>query len=207
MEAEEWVERVRQRERGAEKLIRLGNICLTARLASRAAELYREVLTMGHYPEALLGLGNVEVLARNRDQAREYLMQALNLESPAGEGSVGAVSLGMHVLQQLKGLRDPVANCKTWIATLPRAGVAQALAGVSFIVCAVSAEEARQEMDAMLVAMTPGTPPVSAAWILARKEQQPAGGAGGSVGPVKVKRGCCVERVLLAQSNRWHPSR
>jgi heat shock protein HtpX len=175
VEAEEWVERVRQRAGGAEKLIRLGNMCLTARLDARAAELYREVLTMGHYPEALLGLANVEVMARNRDQAREYLIQALNLESPAGEGSVGAVALGVQVLQQLRGLRDPVANCKTWIATMPRAGVAQALAGVSFIVCAVSAEEARQELEAMLAAMTPGTPPVSAAWTLARKEQQPAG--------------------------------
>jgi tetratricopeptide (TPR) repeat protein len=174
-EAEEWVERVRRRASGAAKLIRLGNICLTARREARAAELYREVLTMGHYPEALLGLGNAEAMARNRDQARGYLIQALNLERPAGDGSVGAVSLGMQVLQQMKALRDPVANCKTWVATLPRAGVAPALAGVSFIVCAVSAEEARRELDAILVAMTPGTPPVSAAWAMARKEQQPVG--------------------------------
>jgi heat shock protein HtpX len=173
--AEQWAELIRQSPDGPLKFVKLGETYEAARLDARAEEHFQHALTVGHYPEALLGLGRLETHRQNKDQARLHLLAALDVLRPLGENSVGPLPLVVPILQQLKLLQDPVQNCRGWVAAFPANVKPVALANRAFLIYAPNGEEAKKSLNTMLQAMQPDVPPPAANWKSAPREQQPDG--------------------------------
>jgi hypothetical protein len=75
-------------------------------------------------------------------------------------------------------VREPVPNCQAWVASLNGGVVTAPLLHHSFIMFAVSREEAERQLMRVFAAMQPGLPPVDTSrigWRMAPKEQQPDG--------------------------------
>jgi Zn-dependent protease with chaperone function/tetratricopeptide (TPR) repeat protein len=179
--ADQWTEFAAQHPDDPHKFVRLGNAYEAARQDKKAGELFHQALAQGHYPEALIGLGRLEIHRRDKEKAREHLTAALNLNQTVGEGSANTVDLVIPIFQQLRLLRDAVLGCKAWIATMSAKMVPAALANVSLLVYAASLDEAQASLatalDAMQAGATPPLPPVpgAVAWKLAPRVMQPDG--------------------------------
>jgi Zn-dependent protease with chaperone function/tetratricopeptide (TPR) repeat protein len=176
--AEEWTERLKRNSAGAHTLVRLGGVYESCRRGERATGFYTDALVGGHFPEALLGLGRLEAVKQNKENARGHLLAALDLERSPAEGSCGPLPIFQSALEQLLILQEPTANCVAWIATLNGTGAPVALANKSLMVFAPNREEAEQSLSGLLGAMRPGRPPVlpeTIAWRQAPQEQQPFG--------------------------------
>ena len=176
--AEEWVERLKTNSAGPRTLVQLGGVYESCRKGEQAIGFYSEALTGGHYPEALFGLGRLEALKQNKDNARGYLLAALDLERSLGEGSCGPLPIFQATLQQLLMLQDPKANCIAWVATLNGSGTPGALANKSLMVYAPSRQEAEHSVTGLFSALQPKRPPPlpgTIAWRQAPQEQQPFG--------------------------------
>jgi hypothetical protein len=154
----------------------LGEVHEVARQYEKAISFYREALAAAHYPEALLGLGRLEVERRNRVQARCHVLAALDITRPLGKKGVGTLPLFGRILGQLVSIEDPVPNCRAWIAKLNGNASPAALANTSFVIYSPGRQEAEQSLRTILDAMQPGLPPVlptTICWREAPKEQQP----------------------------------
>jgi len=173
--AEQWMALVEQNADGPEKFIKLGVLCENARHDEQAVAFFQHALTLGHYPEALFGLGRIEAHRRNKDQARAHFLSALDLHRPIGPNSSGALPLIMPVLTRLKLLQEPVLNCRAWLVNFSGAVKSTALAKTTFMVYAPNDAEARQILQPLLEAMQPGDPLPTTHWRLAPREQQPDG--------------------------------
>ena len=177
--ADQWAEFAAASPAGPNKWVKLGETYEGARQDEKAGEFFRQALTLGHYPGALVGLGRLEIHRRNFDQARDHFAAALNLNTPAGEGSVNPVELVLPIFMQMRALRDPVLNCQAWIVTMSREMKPPALAGVSLLIYAANLSEAQAYMRDTLAAMQPDEklPPISNAmsWKAGTREQQPDG--------------------------------
>jgi Zn-dependent protease with chaperone function/tetratricopeptide (TPR) repeat protein len=176
--AGQWTDFIAQSASSPHKFVRLGQAYEAARQDQRADEFYQHALTHGHYPEALIGLGRLHLHRQDKDQARAYFMDSLNLNSPVGEESANPVELVVPVFQQLKALQDPVLNCRAWVARMTPQMVPAALANVSLLIHAPTIQEAKQLLGAMIAAMQPGSVPPTpnmVTWKSAPREQQPDG--------------------------------
>ncbi len=173
--AEEWSRLIEESSAGPETTLKLGYIHEEARQDATAEKYFRRALEVGHYPEALVGLGRLEIARQNRDSAETHLLAALDLHRTPGEKSVGAVPLVVSILQQLASLREPILDCRAWIATLPGEAPPSPLAGVPFLVYAPNDWEARRFMESLLEAMRPGALLPLIRWDPAPRHQQPDG--------------------------------
>jgi tetratricopeptide (TPR) repeat protein len=177
--ADQWAEFAVHASTAPNRFVRLGETYELGRQDEKAAEFFQQALALGHYPGALVGLGRLEIHRRNFDQARVHFMGALNLNTPAGEGSVNPVELVLPIFMQLKALRDPVLNCRAWVVTMSREMKPPALANVTLLIYAPTVDEARAHLSDALAAMQPDTtlPPLPNAttWKSATREQQPDG--------------------------------
>jgi hypothetical protein len=176
--ADEWVERMKDRQLGAHVLVKLGRHFEIARQDQKAAAFYRQSLTDGFYPESLLGLARLQAKEQKREEARQLLVAALNTERVLGERALGPLPLFHEITGQLLSLEDPVAGCRAWIASLNGGGSPKALANKSILIYAPARQSAEHYLSNLLAAMEPSLPPVSASemgWREARQEQQPDG--------------------------------
>jgi heat shock protein HtpX len=176
--ADQWAEFAIQSPAGPHKFVKLGGTYEAARHDEKATELFQHALTLGHYPEALIGLGRLEIHRRNFEQARMHLLAALNLNLPVGEGSANPVELVLPIFQQLKLLQDPILNCRAWIAAMSQLMKPVALANVTLLIYAPTQAEALAYLSAALAAMQPDLPPPApnaVTWRAAPREQQPDG--------------------------------
>lgn len=178
--ADEWTARLKKQHPGADSFVRLGRVYEIARQVEKAAAFYQQALAGGFYPEGLMGLARLEAQARNREQARKYLIEALNTERELGEKALGPVPLLNVILSQLLALEDPVPDCRGWRATLNGGHAPPGLANKQILIYAPSRERAEQSLQDLFHAMQPGIPPIpmsSIGWVEVRKEQQPDGPA------------------------------
>jgi hypothetical protein len=143
-----------------------------------AHEYYTEALATAYFPEALLGLARIEAVRKNHALAENHLFAALDVQKSLGQGGAGPLQVMHQTFSQLLALQEPVLNCRAWIASL-NGGVGPApLLHHSFMIFAVSREDAEQRLMRIFGAMQPGLPPVDSSrigWRQAPKEQQPAG--------------------------------
>ncbi len=177
--ANQWAELAIDSPAGPHKFVKLGAAYEAARHDEKAKEFFRHALTLGHYPEALIGLGRLEIHHRNFEQARIHLLAALNLHLPVGEESANPVELVLPIFQQLKLLQDPVLDCRAWIVAMSQLMTPAALANVTLLIYAPTQAEAQGYLSAAVAAMQPNRqlPPVPKAmtWRAAPREQQPDG--------------------------------
>ena len=173
--AEEWSSLIQESSVGPATILQLGHVHEEARQDEKAEKYFRQALEMGHYPEALVGLGRLEINRQNRSLAETHLLAALDLQRTPGENSVGAIPLVASILEKLAWLREPILGCRAWIAALPEEAPPSPFAGVSFLVHAPDASEAQRLLENVLEAMRPGTPLPVIRWNPAPKPQQPDG--------------------------------
>ncbi len=175
-EADKHTENIRQTEDSAKRLLRLAQLNETARRRDQAAALYSEVLGVGHYPEARLGLGRIELERKNKEEARRHLFEALDLERPLGKDGAGTFQIFQNIVQHLYMLHDLEADCKAWAVRLPWNAQPEALRNKNLIVYAQTEQRARDYLQSLLNAMQPTKPPwplPATGWKLAPRPMQP----------------------------------
>ena len=143
----------------------------------RARELYEEVTRLGHYPEALVGLGRISGRLGQRDDARRHLLSALNTKVPASPKAVPALALFSTVTQELLALRGPGVPCRAWIATFTATTAAGPLANTALVVFGRDEAEVASDIKTLADAIIPGhaLTPAHTEFRLAPKDRQPAG--------------------------------
>lgn len=176
--ADHWTEQLRSKQCGPHYFVWLGRFHEAARQNQKAANFYNEALAAGFYPESLLGLARLEAQERNKEQAKKYLIEALNTGRALGERAVGPLPLFNHITSQLLSLEEPVQNCRAWIASLNGGKSPPGLANRSLLIYASGRQQAEEFLHELVCAMQPGTPPLipsSIGWKEAEKEKQPDG--------------------------------
>ena len=176
--ADHWIECLRQKQPGAHLSVRLGSLYEMARLKEKASGFYSEALTIGFFPEALIGLARLEAQAQNAAQARKHLVEALNLQRPLGDKAVGPLPLFNQILGQLLALEDPARDCRAWIAHLNGGKSPPGLENKSLLVYATSSQQAEDTLFNLFATMQPSAPPFPRScigWTQAGQEQQPDG--------------------------------
>lgn len=121
----------------------------------RAWELYEEVTRIGHYPEALVGLGRLSNRRGQRDDARRHLLSALNTKLPVGPKAVPPLAFFSAVIAELGNLRGPGIPCKAWILTFTDGEVAGPLANLAFVIFGRNENEAIADMKTLADAIIP----------------------------------------------------
>ena len=177
-EAREAADVARQADKNSSQgLIDLAGVFESARQDECAVEFYREALTVGHYPEALLGLARLAANEQRRNDAKELLISALNLEQKTAPKGRTAIELFYPLVSQLSFLEDPRADCKAWIVTFPPGATPAALAERSLMLFGTTRYAAESHLDFVLKAMQPGNCPNSSThlqWREAPADKQPA---------------------------------
>jgi tetratricopeptide (TPR) repeat protein len=159
-------------------LVRLGSIYEMARDSEKAGAFFQEALSVGHFPEALLGLGRAAAERGAKDQARRHALSALNLSRPLGENATGPLLVFQQVLHQLIALEDVAPDCEAWIASTGSAASPAAAANKSFLIYTPAGHAPNQWLHDIIQAMQPeSASPASTQihWRRAPKEQQPFG--------------------------------
>lgn len=177
-EAGEWARLFKESSKRPHDLVRLGAVYEVARKTDTAREYYNQALAAAHFPEALLGLARIEAQQKNNALAENHLLAALDIQKTVGQGGAGPLPVLRQIFSQLLALQEPVLNCRAWIASL-NGGVGPApLLHHSFMIFAVSREDAQLRLMRLFAAMQPGLPPLDCSrigWAQAPKEQQPDG--------------------------------
>lgn len=176
--ADHWTEQMRKKQCGPHYFVWLGRFHEAARQNQKAASFYNEALAAGFYPESLLGLARLEAQERNKEQAKKYLIEALNTGRALGEKAVGPLPLFNRITSQLLSLEEPMQNCRAWIASLNGGKSPPGLANKSLLIYAPGRRQAEEFLNELVCAMQPGTPPLipsSIGWREAEKEKQPDG--------------------------------
>jgi tetratricopeptide (TPR) repeat protein len=170
-------ETLRQADPHPHRLIQLAGIFEHARQDEEAKRLYREALSMAHYPEALLALARLAANEERTFEAKEHLLSALNLERETGSKGRTAVELFQPIVSQLASLAEPRGNCKAWIVTFPKTGAPAALSDRSLLLYGQTRYAAETHLNIVLQALHPTGNAVSAAkleWREAPADKQPA---------------------------------
>jgi hypothetical protein len=89
-----------------------------ARQFNVASEYYLKTLAQGHYPEALVALGEIAAEQKDKSTARRQLLSALSLKTAPAENAVPATQVFQRALVQLYALEEP-EYCSAWTAILP----------------------------------------------------------------------------------------
>lgn len=176
--ADEWVERMKNKQIGAHLFVNLGQYFEVARQDQKAAAFFQQSLVAGFYPKSLLGLARLEAKEQKRDEARKLLLAALDTERTLGEKAVGPLPLFHQITGQMLFLEEPVIGCRAWIASLNGGKSPKALANKSILIYAPARQGAEQYLNDLMSAMEPSLPPIANAhigWTEAKKEQQPDG--------------------------------
>jgi Zn-dependent protease with chaperone function/tetratricopeptide (TPR) repeat protein len=121
----------------------------------RAWQLYEEVTRLGHYPEALVGLGRLSNRRGQRDEARRHLLSSLNTKIPVGPKAVPPLAFFGAVLAELSNVRGPGIPCKAWILTFIDSEVAGPLAKQAFVIFGRNESEAIADMKILADAIIP----------------------------------------------------
>jgi len=121
----------------------------------RAWELYEEVTRLGHYPEALVGLGRIANRRGQREDARRHLLSALNTQVSVGPKAIQPLTFFNAVLAELGTLRGPRIPCKAWILTFVDSEVAGPLANQAFVIFGRTENEAVADMKMLTDAIIP----------------------------------------------------
>jgi tetratricopeptide (TPR) repeat protein len=169
--------RLRECDSNLQWLIWLGGTFERARQDQKAARFYREALDLGHYPEALLGLARIAANEKRVNEAKNYLISALDLEKTVGSNGRDGVELFHPIINQLALLDAPRENCTAWIATFPAGSFPKALAQRAVMIYATSRRAAENHLDVVTAAMQPtqgATASSKLQWREAPKDQQPA---------------------------------
>ena len=176
-QAEKWTGTVTGFAGRPHLLLRLGEAYEMSRKPDRAAAFYRASLQAAHYPEAWQGLGRIEAHQANRVDAERCFLAALDGSRTVGANGRDWLECMPNTLAALIGLRDPVTECKGWIAVLPPDLPVPPLNNRSMLVFARGKQEAQQLLETILVAidhrMTSHTHQVQ--WRSAPRDYQPAG--------------------------------
>lgn len=173
-DAEEWVKIALESDAAPARLIAVGSHFLQARHIDRAAECFKKVLAQGHFPEAYVGLADVEHERHNDSATRELLLQALNLNTPPAEGAVGPLALFHPINTRLIALA-PVAHCEAWTATIRHtANCHNAFKGTEYLVYATNLDAAMTLLREVFVAMDRNFTITAITFKKARRHQQPA---------------------------------
>lgn len=121
----------------------------------RARELYEEVSRLGHYPEALVGLGRIANRRGQREDARRHLLSALNTQISPGPKATPPLAFFNAVVAELGALRGPRIPCKAWILRFIGAEVAGPLANQSFVIFGRTENEVVADMKVLADAIIP----------------------------------------------------
>lgn len=131
-----------------------------ARKPKYAECLFEEATKAGHYPEALIGLAKMKQSRGDKAGARTHLLEALNLSTPTGEGSIGVCPHVRGILLELLSLQRPQAGCRVWRGSLTNAASPDCLCGLQVNIYANDFTEATQQFKIILNALRPGMPPL-----------------------------------------------
>ena len=150
-----WAQRLAAASEKCRTLIDIAGIFETVRLDARAGEYFRQALTLGHCPEALIGLARLETVAGLKPLAKEYLLRALNLETAVAEGTLPPRNLVQAIINQLHALEDMVPKVEGWIIRPPGDVTPKDLANTKFLVFTPDRPTGEKHLFAVLKAMSP----------------------------------------------------
>jgi Zn-dependent protease with chaperone function/tetratricopeptide (TPR) repeat protein len=160
-----------------QRLLQLGEVFEVSRQDQQAGQFYREALVLGHYPEALLSLARLAANQKRPQEARDYLLSALDVDKAVGPQGRTSLELFHVIAGQLTMLEEPREQCSAWIVTFPPGTSPEALAERSLMMFARTRTIAEQHLDFVLKAMRPNGMVTTAAelqWRDAPRDQQPA---------------------------------
>ncbi|MDB6026255.1 MAG: Zn-dependent protease with chaperone function, partial [Verrucomicrobiales bacterium] len=175
--ADKWTAALNAKSSQPETQVQLGHAYEAARQNEKAAGFYERALATAYFPEACLGLGRIQVEARNKAAARQHFLAALNVDRPLGDKAVGPVVLFHQSLRELLMLNEPMLNCRAWVASFGDRASIKVLANQSLMIYALSEQEAEEHLRVLISAMQPGVPPPlpgTIRWREAHHDQQPA---------------------------------
>jgi Zn-dependent protease with chaperone function/tetratricopeptide (TPR) repeat protein len=173
--AVQWAETLEALDGDGRSQIALGQAFSSARSHDRAAAYFTAALAAGYAPEANYGLASVAIARGDTDLARQHLLAALKLRNAKLTDGQSRGVLLHAILDRLNALDERRLNCRAWVAAFP-AESAAVLAGISVVVYARSAAEARQRLAAIVEAMQENDAPFDVRtirWKDAARELQP----------------------------------
>lgn len=174
----EWAEQLKEKVTQPHQIMRLGEAFEEARQHRYAAGCYQRVLSQGYYPEAYVGLGRTEADRQNNLVAESYFLSALELKRTLGEKAAGPQAVFQEAVGRLLLLKDPVLNCRAWVATLTGSATPDELKHKSFLVYAPELRAAEDYFKVVLQALRKDMPPLlpaSLVWKEASGPQKPDG--------------------------------
>lgn len=143
-EAERWTTRLVQSDLSVPRALTLAHVYHGARDFERATRFYHQAIGSGHYPEALLGLAQIDLERKDKAPARERLLRALSLKTELPKDAAGPLPLFWPIVSALTMIEEP-AMCSAWNATLPSTGrFHEALSNSMYLILAPTQEEAQR---------------------------------------------------------------
>ena len=156
-------------------LIALAGLFAAARVEDRAVRYFTDALATPYWPEANVGLAQIANVRKNTEMARRHLLAALKLERASFTPGQSMSSVFQQILNRLVALDERRLVCKCWVAKFPTRPDTP-LAGVSLLVCATDANEAKAHVRTIVDAMQDGGRPFNMAivqWKEVPEEHQP----------------------------------
>jgi len=158
------------------RVLQVANLYHQARQFGIASEYYLRALAKGHYPEALVALGEIAAEQKDKATARRQLLSALSLKTPAADDAIPATQVFQRALVQLYAL-EQLQHCGAWTALLPSTraagGCHEALQNARFIVYAADEEAAKKYLSAIALCADANYPVSDVVWTKAPKDEQP----------------------------------
>jgi Zn-dependent protease with chaperone function len=165
-----------QGDSSIQRLLLVGNVYQQARKFEIASSYFTKVLEQGHYPEALVALGEIAAEKRDKAKARLCLLSALSLKTPPAKDAVHPARLFQRINYQLCALEQP-AYCTGWTVYLPPAIATkrchEALHDIQFVVYGPDEAAAQQSLQTVLLAADANYPIVGLIWTKLPKSEQP----------------------------------
>jgi Zn-dependent protease with chaperone function len=169
-------QQILQTDESTKRLMQIGSIYQHTRRFEVATSYFDKILARGHYPEALVALGEIAAEQRDKPKARQHLLSAINLKSVPAEDAVHPARLFQRVLAQLSAL-EHAEHCQAWTALLPAtAGTTrchEALRGTQFTVYGASEGAVKEYLSAVLLAADSTYPVGELVWKKSPKDEQP----------------------------------
>jgi Zn-dependent protease with chaperone function/tetratricopeptide (TPR) repeat protein len=116
--ADEGTTRLRARDIRGDCYVALGQMHETARCDDQAAIFYAEALTHGFYPVAELGLARLAFHRKDKVQARQRALAALDTTRTVAKKAVSPAGIFGAVVQLLWQLEAVTADAQAWICVL-----------------------------------------------------------------------------------------
>jgi hypothetical protein len=116
--ADEGTTRLRARDIRGDCYVALGQMHETARRDDEAAILFAEALQHGFYPVAELGLARLAFHRKDKAQARQRALAALDTTRTVAKKAVSPAGIFGAVVQLLWQLEPVIADAQAWICVL-----------------------------------------------------------------------------------------